>query len=79
MRKTIVKKDVDLGEVRELLSQLQIVCINLTFVRFAIAEGMIGDPRLCGEALFLPERNLEQIIEKLDKELYTVEELGNVC
>lgn len=77
MRKTITKKDVDLGEVRELLSQLEIVCTNLTFVRFAIGEGMIGDSRACDEALFLPERNLEQIIEKLDKELYeAIEEEG---
>lgn len=71
MRKTMPKKDVDLGEVRELLSQLQIVCTNLSFVRFSIGEGLVGDPRSCDEALFLPERNLEQIIEKLDKELYT--------
>lgn len=70
MRKTIGKKDVDLGEVRELLSELEIVCTNLTFVRFAIAEGMIGDSRSCDDALFLPERNLEQIIEKLNEELY---------
>lgn len=70
MRKTIGKKDVDLGEVRELLGELEIVCTNLTFVRFAIAEGMIGDSRSCDDALFLPERNLEQIIEKLNKELY---------
>ena len=75
MRKTIVKKDVDLGEVRELLSQLQIVCTNLTFVRFAIGDGMIGDSRSCDEALFLPERNLEQIIEKLNEELYEVIEV----
>ena len=70
MKKTIAKTDVDLGEVRELLSELEIVCTNLTFVRFAIGEGMIGDSRSCDEALFLPERNLEQIIEKLNKELY---------
>ena len=72
MRKTIGKKDVDLGEVREILSELEIVCTNLTFVRFAIAEGMIGDSRSCDDALFLPEKNLEQLIEKLDKELYEV-------
>lgn len=72
MRKTIGKKDVNLEEVREILSELEIICTNLTFVRFAIAEGMIGDARSCDDALFLPERNLEQIIEKLDKELYEV-------
>lgn len=70
MMKTIGKKDVDLGEVRELLGELEIVCTNLTFVRFAIAEGMIGDSRSCDDALYLPERSLEQIIEKLNKELY---------
>lgn len=74
MRKTMPKKDVDLGEVNELLSQLEIVCTNLTFVRFAIGEGMIGDSRSCDEALYLPEKNLEQIIEKLNKELYEVME-----
>ena len=72
MRKVIVKKDVDLAEIREALSELQIVCTNLAFVRHAISEGMVGDPRSCDDALFLPERNLEQIIEKLDKELYEV-------
>lgn len=71
MRKIIGKKDVDLAEIREALSELQMICTNLTFVRFALSEGMVGDPRSCGDALYIPERLLEGIIERLDKELYT--------
>lgn len=75
MRKTIGKTDVDLMKIRDVLSELELIYANLTFVRIAIFEGsMSSDPRACDNALYIPERLLEGIIKRLNKELYEVME-----
>lgn len=76
MGKTVGKKDVDLGEVREILDELRGAADNLTCVRWGIAKSLdvCINPELIDNALYLVNQRLDDLVERLDNELYEREE-----
>lgn len=76
MANIVGKKDVNLAEIRELLDELKGAADNLTCVRWGIAKSLdvCINPELIDNALFFVNQRLDDIVERLDKELYEREE-----
>ena len=70
MKNVVGKKDVDLGEIREIFSELQLANDNLRLVRYGLAHGDCVDPSVVDSALYLANRHFDEMLDKLDKELY---------
>lgn len=79
MEKVVGKsvKDVNLFEIRELLDELKGAADNLTCVRWGIAKGLevCINPEMYDNALYMINQRLDDIVERLDKELYEREEV----
>lgn len=70
-------KDVNLFEISELLDELKGATDNLTCVRWGIVKGLevCINPKMYDNALYMINQRLDDIVERLDKELYEREEV----
>lgn len=74
MKKIVGKKDADLGEIREIFSELQFANDNLRCVRYGLANGDCVEPGVIDNALYLVNRHFDEMLDKLEKELYERED-----